>query len=47
MNEKELQEVKALFEKLPEDAQREIIAAVRSRLSAKEQQERLRRRRAE
>ena len=32
MNEKELQEVKALFEQLPEDAQREIIAALRSRL---------------
>lgn len=33
MNEKELQEVKALFEQLPEDAQREIIAAARSLLS--------------
>ena len=33
MNEKEFQEVKALFEQLPEDAQREIIAAVRSLLS--------------
>lgn len=33
MNEKELQEVKTLFEQLPEDAQREIIAALRSRLS--------------
>lgn len=33
MYEKELQEVKALFERLPEDAQREIIAALRFRLS--------------
>ena len=33
MNEKELQEVKALFGQLPEDAQREIIAALRSHLS--------------
>lgn len=33
MNEKELQEVKALFEQLPEEAQREIIASARSLLS--------------
>lgn len=33
MSEKELQEVKALVEQLPEDAQREIIAAMRSILS--------------
>lgn len=36
MSEKELQEVKALFAQLPEEAQREIIAAMRSLLSAKE-----------
>lgn len=33
MNEKELQEVKALFEQLTEEEQREIIAAARSLLS--------------
>lgn len=36
MSEKELQEVRELFAQLPEEAQREIIAAVRSLLAAKD-----------